>query len=392
MRTESIDERRVAYFVSPHGFGHAARAAAIMEAATTLDPSLRFEIFTSVPRWFFQQSLTKTFGYHAINTDIGLAQTTPLVVDLHETLRRLDDFLPFDDALIEALARQIRALGCSLVVCDIAPLGLSVSERAGVQSVLVENFTWDWIYEAYTKQDARFQAHVDYLKHEFGRAQFHVQTEPVCAPQSDAALVSPPVSRAPREPMTRTRARLSIPDDARAVLITMGGIETRHRFLDGLGKRSEIFFIVPGGSERQERRGNIVLLPHASDFYHPDLVSAVDVVVGKIGYSTVAESYQAAVPFCYVMRKGFRESEALARFVKSKMSGRAVTEDEFERGLWMESLDELLNAPRARRTRPNGAQAVAAFLAKVMWTILDFRFWILDWSGSESCRASITYR
>ncbi len=366
MRTESIDERRVAYFVSPHGFGHAARAAAIMEAATTLDPLLRFEIFTSVPRWFFQQSLTKTFGYHATNTDVGMAQTTPLVVDLHETLRRLDDFLPFDDALIEALAQQIRLLGCSLVVCDIAPLGLSVAERAGVTSVLVENFTWDWIYEGYINDDSRLQAYVDYLKHVFGAAHHHVQIQPASVPKSDAALVSPPVSRAPRETVSRTRARLSIPDDARAVLITMGGIETRHRFLDRLGKRSEIFFIVPGGSERQERRGNIVLLPHASDFYHPDLVSAVDVVVGKIGYSTVAESYQAAVPFCYVMRKGFRESEALARFVEGSMRGRAVTEDEFERGLWMESLDELLNAPRERRTRPNGAHEVANFLVKVI--------------------------
>ena len=37
----------LAYFISPHGFGHAARAAAVMSALHTQDPALQFEIFTA---------------------------------------------------------------------------------------------------------------------------------------------------------------------------------------------------------------------------------------------------------------------------------------------------------------------------------------------------------
>ena len=36
-----------------------------MEAKHDLDPSLKFEIFTKVPRWFFDQSLTGAFEYHS---------------------------------------------------------------------------------------------------------------------------------------------------------------------------------------------------------------------------------------------------------------------------------------------------------------------------------------
>lgn len=363
MRPESI-ERHIAYFISPHGYGHAARAAAIMEAACMIDHRLRFEIFTQVPRWFFQQSLTKAFGYHHVLTDIGLVQTTPLVVNLPETLRRLDGFLPFDEQLIESLAQRLVELRCSAVVCDIAPLGIRVAERARLASVLIENFTWDWIYEEYFDEDPRIVRHADYLREAFKAAQYHVQTEPVSVPVRSADLVSPPVSRAPRVPAPLVRQRLGIPENAKSVLITMGGIQIEHTFLHLLERERETFFVIPGGSPAQEIRGNLVLLPHASDFYHPDLVNASDAVVGKLGYSTVAEAFHAGVPFCYVTRPGFRESETMANFVQTRMRARALTDGEFESANWLPLLEELIAPPRATvaDARPNGAQAVAAFL------------------------------
>ena len=88
--------RKIAYFVSPHGFGHAARAAAVMDAIHRVDPSVRFEVFTRVPEWFFRDSVSAELGYRPILTDIGLAQETPFREDLSETLHRLDGFMPFD--------------------------------------------------------------------------------------------------------------------------------------------------------------------------------------------------------------------------------------------------------------------------------------------------------
>jgi hypothetical protein len=66
----------IAYFISSHGFGHAARSAAVMQAIAEYDPSIQFEIFTAVPAWFFQDSLSTPFNYHHLLTDFGLAQKT----------------------------------------------------------------------------------------------------------------------------------------------------------------------------------------------------------------------------------------------------------------------------------------------------------------------------
>ena len=68
--------------------------------------------------------------------------------------------------------------------------------------------------------------------------------------------------------------------------------------------------------------GHVTCLPHQSDYYHPDLIRAADVVVGKAGYSTLAEVYHAGTPFGCVGRSGFRETDILEAFMAAHMPGR----------------------------------------------------------------------
>ena len=171
---------RIAYFISSHGFGHAARAAGVMEAISRIDSSIRFEIFTSIPSWFFQDNLCGLFNYHLLLTDLGLVQKTPFEEDFSETLRRLNQLLPYDDSIITNISQKLKILTCKLVICDIAPMGHLIAKKARIPSVLVENFTWDWIYEGYPDQDASIHAHIAYLRELFNSADVHIQTEPVC--------------------------------------------------------------------------------------------------------------------------------------------------------------------------------------------------------------------
>jgi UDP:flavonoid glycosyltransferase YjiC (YdhE family) len=356
----------MAYFVSPHGYGHAARAAAIMIALQKHLEVTRFEIFTRVPAWFFADSLTSPFGYHPLLTDIGLAQKNSLTEDLPETLRRLAEFLPFDAALVADLARQLNHLGCQMVICDISPLGIAAAKEAGLPAALVENFTWDWIYEGYVAAEPRLSQYIGNLRLWFAAADYHIQTEPVCRPQP-VDLTTAPVSRNTRTSAAETRQKLGLPDEAQVVLLTMGGIPWNYdKFLDMLARQNDVSFIVPGGSERVERRDNLVLLPHHSQFFHPDLVNAADAVIGKLGYSTLAEVYHAGIPFGYIPRPGFRESEILADYVDRRMSSLAIGASQFVSGEWLWLLPELLARPRMSRRESNGADQAAQFLSHLL--------------------------
>jgi len=355
----------IAYFISPHGYGHAARASAVMEAVHEIDSTVSFEIFTRVPRWFFENSISGKFGYHRLLTDIGLVQKSPLDADISETIRRLDQFLPLDRTLIKNLVPLIKGMKCRLILCDIAPMGIKVAEESGIPSVLIENFTWDWIYEGYVSVDERIKKHIQYLKRLFNAAVFRVQTEPVCLPRS-ADLTVNPVSRRARTPVTEIREELDIPEDGKMVIITMGGIPQQYAFLKHLSIMRDIHFIVPGAVQQMETYGNLVLLPHRSQFFHPDLVNASDGIIGKVGYSTLAEVYYTGLPFGYIPRKKFRESRVLVSFIEKQMRGIPILENEFNDGDWLSNLPDLLTMPRELPQCQHGSKQLANFISSLI--------------------------
>ena len=357
--------KRIAYFVTPHGFGHAARAAAVMEALSEIDTGVQFEIFTTVPSWFFRDSMSASFNHHHRVTDIGLMQKNAFQTDLEDTLGVLNNFFPPAPALIGKIAESIRALNCVLIICEIAPMGILVAKEARVPSILVENFTWDWIYQQYTVSDNRIKRHIDYLAPIFNAADFHIQTEPVCS-RNSADLITAPVSRKTKTTGAEIRNRLGLPEDDKMVLITTGGIPQSYGFLEKLNKFREITFVMPGAGPEMKTVDNLIILPHRSDFYHPDLVGAADAVIGKVGYSTLSEIYHGGVPFGYVARSDFRESESLVQFIQKQMPGIAISESEFNNGNWTAKLADLLDLAPVKRNIANGAEQISRFIEDIL--------------------------
>ncbi len=357
----------IAYFISAHGFGHAARASAVMAAIGETMPSVHFDIFTQIPRWFFDESLSGlSFTIHPEKTDIGLIQKKPMEQDLDATLLALDRFLPFDKENLHRLAGSIRKQHCRAVICDIAPLGLAAASEANIPSVLIENFTWDWIYEEYAQALPGFKKHITYLDEIFSTAQYHIQTEPICQKRSGAALTTFPVSRKSRQTPGEIRRLLRIPTDGIMALVTMGGIPEEFKNLEEVQKNERFYLVVPGGYSDYLWKDHLVLLPHHSSFYHPDLIGASDVVIGKAGYSTIAEIYHAGTPFGFISRSNFREAQPLRDFIRREMNGMEISEEAYLQNRWGKALPALLEIPRIKRTVPNGANQIAQFIRSLL--------------------------
>ncbi len=353
---------RVAYFVSPHGFGHSARACAVMAELRRQCPAARFEVFTEVPKWFFSESLPECFSYRSFASDVGLAQRSPLVEDLEATSDLLDQGRCDDLETVGQLAMTLQRLGCSVVIADISPLGLAAAASAGVPSVLVENFTWDWIYLNHPDAPSRLRRHGRRMIEIFASADLRIQTDPVCEPSSAAAVVSP-VARSPRTKREKVRASLGVPTDEPLIVVSMGGVPWDYGEFADFDHSAGAWIVVPGGSKRvAHRRGRLIMLPFHADIYHPDLVAASDLVVSKLGYSTVAEAYRAGAALAYVGRPRFPESPVLARWVEEHMVAAELTEDGLRNGAWLTAASELLEIPRRKPDEPNGAVQAAEMI------------------------------
>lgn len=353
---------RVGCCITPHGFGHAARACAVMEALSAR-VAVHFEIVTTVPEWFFTESLTAPYTLHPISCDIGLVQRNSLDEDPGQTLELLDRFYPLDLVLVDRVAALFG--DCSLVICDIAPLGIAAAQRAGIVSVLVENFTWDWIYRSYLEQWPEFNYHISYLQQMYATVDYHLQAEPVCA-AVDCDLLTAPIARQRQLERQVVRDKLQVADMDTLVLVTMGGVPGMKMDLDRMAAMEQCF-VLPGQTEGEMVvQGNLRMLSPESGIYHPDLVAACDAVIGKVGYSTLAEVYQAGVPFGYICRPRFRESASLAAFIDREMVSVEITGEQFRDSNWLDRVSELCRRPWDRGKRENGSIATAAFLADLL--------------------------
>ena len=344
----------IACFVTPHGFGHATRMTAVLEALQRRSPDIHPHLFTTVPESLFAETLDN-FSYHSLACDIGLIQKSGLQADLPATISRLQKFLPFDTTLVKELSCKITE--CRLVLCDIAPLGIAVAREAGITSVLIENFTWDWIYKAYLPGNPALQPFIDSLAAYYNQVDLHFRTEPACS-TGKVDLNCDPIFRNVRSKREATREKLNC-GNKKMILISMGGIDLELPFVNMLPAVSDCFFLLAGQKETRQLTDNVLLLSRNSTFYHPDLINAADLVVCKSGYSTVAECYQAGVPIVTVGRTTFPESSILEQFCTTRLNGQTLLQDTFLRGEWINRLAELCQNQRAAPALTNGADYVA---------------------------------
>ena len=354
----------VACFATSHGFGHATRAVAVLQSLARSRPGLSVNVFSTLPEWFWTENLSPKIPYraHRLETDVGLVQKTPFEHDLAQTIATLGSFLAFEDDDLENARNVLRKSKTDLILCDVSPLGLALGKELGIPSVLVENFTWDWIYGAYLEADTRFGPYIEQLRGLFRSADLRIQTEPLCERMQEHPLV-PPIFREFEQSPERILERLDLPAGSRYLLVTTGGIPQEYSFLEQLKKRKDVHFLVTGSFSQLEREENLTLLPHRSGFHFPDLVRGSCGVVGKVGYGTVAETWGAWVPLFAVYRDNFRESGRIRTFVEKNLPQLEATETDFLNGSWIERIDELLALSSVGGGgRTNGAKEVAQLI------------------------------
>ena len=197
-------------------------------------------------------------------------------------------------------------------------------------------------------------------------ADFHFQTTPICA-RNEKYLLFPPIFRSKRHSREDTRKELGVPLSAKLVLVTMGGIPISVDQVSFNFDDKKTFFVIPGSDVKtQITKENKIFLPHDHNFFHPDLVHASDIVIGKVGYSTIAEVYSAQVPFLYIPRENFRESIYLEKFIQTELNGSPIKLKSFMDGTIKDDLQKVFDMPKKTNIVENGADLISANIINIL--------------------------
>lgn len=353
----------IAYYISAHGFGHAARAAEVIRALPWDVPVL---VRTGVPQWFLRQATAgRPFDYEPAVFDSGVigpdSSRTDVAATVEHTERVLEDnverFHPEVDLLRHRAAR--------LVVTDIVPFATAVARAAGVPSVVIANFLWTNIYahlrDHYTPCTAfrrRLDRIIDHMQAEYDQGDLLLTPDMAVPMRACGHQQATPLIARHGRPRRRMLAEgLGLDPNRPIYLLYLGrnSIEGMHwQNIDRLAGLQLVGYAVPPGAE--------TLVHHLPDrlMDHADAAASVDAVVAKPGYGICSECVAARTPLFYPPRPDFVEIRAIGDLMRRWGGGACMPAEDFLHLNWRPYLQR---AERLRRTmRPiecSGALACA---------------------------------
>jgi L-arabinokinase len=364
---------QVLFYVSGHGLGHASRDAEVIHQMARLEPSVTVAVRSSAARWIFNgTSRQLPIVITPVEVDTGVAQIDSIRLDEDETVRVARDFYRDFDRRADAEAAVIKASGATAVVGDIPPLAFEAAARAGVPSIALGNFTWDWIYEEYSSfTTAAFEA-LEIIRRAYAkttlalRLPLHGGFDPMRMVIRDIPLIARRANR-PRE---ETRRMLGLGSDTIVALASFGGHGVDLPYAD-IAQASR-FTILLTNHEDRELHGPTNLRRVGMDWLadrgiqYADLVAASDVVVSKPGYGIVSECVANGAALLYTDRGRFREHDVFLELMPRLLRCRHISQDDLRAGRWNASIEALLaQDPPPGRIATNGAEVAAGLILEI---------------------------
>jgi L-arabinokinase len=352
--------RKIAYYISAHGYGHGVRSCDILRAVAVHHPDIDVIVVTDLPEEFLRSRLPAKAPVRLRKAafDVGMVQLDSIRVDVPATLDQILELYAFREAIVGGEAEFIRQQRVDLVVADIPALPLEAAAEAGVPRVAVGNFGWDWIYEEFAAQDERWSFIAQQIAEGYAKADLLYRlpfAEPMAsfARRRDVPLLASPG----RERRKELAALTGAAGDRKWALLSFTSLDWDDAALDRVERLVdwEFFTVLPLGWKRR----NVHPIDRARCPY-TDVIASVDVVVTKPGYGVLSEAVVNGKPVVYSDRSDFREYHVLVDSIRRYLRGVHLPSADLYRGDLSAALEAMVGAPPPREALAAGGDVIIA--------------------------------
>ncbi|KAA3619975.1 MAG: hypothetical protein DWQ05_04415 [Calditrichaeota bacterium] len=349
--------QHVAFYITGHGYGHAVRSCAVIDACSQRNPFVFFHIRSAAPSWLFKLSLNSNYIHYPVQNDVGTIQQSFDKVDIPATLQSLDSFFACENEWLENEIAFLQKNQIRLVIGDIPPLAFEAAHRAEIRSIAIGNFSWDWIYSAYLKTFPGFKRHIWKIQKYYRRADlllklpFHGDM-----PAFPRSVEIPLLCKKAKRKSADIRGSLNCSPGHKLVLVALRQADRARLNLNKLASMKNVSFVFSGEVESYSNFRTVAEdeLPFA------ELINAVDFVVSKPGFGIVADCIAHNKPLLYTDRADFSECKVLMDGLQAYSNSVFISNDDFWAGNWQEALAYLHDMPWPDRTLAVNGDFIAA--------------------------------
>jgi hypothetical protein len=346
----------IVYYISGHGYGHAIRSIQIIQEL--LELGVAVIIKSTTPDFLFSEGLSRPVQINAEGFDVGLHQIDNIRFDLAKTKEGVKALLASAEDRIKKERIYLSDQGVSGVVSDIPFIPLAAAARSGLPSIGISNFSWDWIYSFYVKDDPEWLPLVKAIAGYYREGGFLLRL-PFHGEMSAFPRIEdiPLVARRSRKGKIKIRQDLGLPFERKIGLMGFSCLDLRGGAIPEIARFSQdyLFLIRPplnwkSSVFRKVEEG----VPFA------DLVCASDFVITKPGYGMVADCLSHGTPMIYSDRGEFPEYPILVEGIKSHLACCHMPNQDLYSGHWGPYLEDISRQPRLRPQLETDGARVAA--------------------------------
>ena len=363
---------RIVFYVSGHGFGHTSRSIEVILALLGAQPEAQIVVKTAAPHRLFTDVLDERCELVELQCDAGIVQIDSLSLDATESIRHAAAFQEQFPALAAAEAAYLGKSRTRVVVGDIPPLAFAAAHAAGIPSVAIGNFTWDWIYESYGTDAAADVARAVRRIYRDATVALRLPMPGGFQGLEAATRDIPFIARRSRRTKDEVRQALGLPprrDGKPLVLMSFGGHGITGLDTSALARLTDYTIATNSTSGSVKPAPGVLYLSDEqiddSRLRYEDLVRGADVVVTKPGYGIISEAIANGAALLYTSRGHFVEYDVLVREMPRYLRSRFIEQGDLLSGNWGAALHDLLHQPPApEKPQLNGAEIAAGEILK----------------------------
>jgi hypothetical protein len=349
--------------ISPHGYGHTAQIAPVVNALHRRLPALAVTLRTTVPDALLKARFDMPFTHineacdfgmvMASSVDVLAADSAAVYADLHRDWPRQ----------VDREAARLKSLKPDLVLANVPYLPLAGAARAGLASAALCSLNWADIFAHYCADSPRADAILADMLDAYRSARVFLRPQP-CMPMDSLANTRAigPVTRLGIPRRDGINNKLGLAPRDRLVLVAPGGIPTRWPIEDW-PRRPGLRYIVQ--DDWRARHPDAVSL-EALGMPFVDVLASCDALLGKPGYGSVVECVCNGTPFLYVKRGDWPEEPYLLDWLHTHGRGAAIDREAVQSGAFGAALETLLAQPVPDPVPATGIEQAATVLSELL--------------------------
>jgi L-arabinokinase len=350
--------KKIAYYITAHGYGHGARSCDILHALRHADANVPIIVKTDLPRQFLTGRLPESIEIRPGAFDTGMIQKDAIHHDLEASLEAVVELYANESELIEQEAAFLRDESVGVVVADIPAIPLAAAQKERIPDIACGNFGWDWIYSEYVQYDQRWQCYADKIRTVYQNTHLLLQqplSEPMSAFPNRIKLAL--LAKSGTERKERIVELSGADSKKQWLLLSFYALSLDQAALDHFAmlKDVEVFCVEP-----LKWPGSCVhsLSPHDVSF--SDILASMDVVVTKPGFGIISECIANDKPIVYSNRANFAEYEMLVGHIEQYCQNTLILNEELYAGRLERALGKIAKAPPPPKKMPRGGAGHAA--------------------------------